>query len=212
MKNEKKWWDDGLWRRRGRKQLTSTELPLHLFVERESGHPATKGLITNSSVVMSKQWFWKCPYTLYSHLFQISVFSECNASLLAVEWWRIELADRLAKPGRHLSLLVRSCSPSLLLDCLFAEDWLAPCPQLQHAFIEGNKVMMWPRTGRWCWDLWREVCNYFWQQWLCTSKISSILAPRPFYRRGLATGQAPADIFRIIFRYCVLVETFSGNI
>ena len=59
-------------------KLTSTELPLHLFVKRESGHPATKGLITNSSVVMSKQWFWKCPYTLYSHLFQISVFSECN--------------------------------------------------------------------------------------------------------------------------------------
>ena len=117
-------------------------------------------------------------YTVYSHLFQISVFSECNASVLVVEWWRIELAHRLAESGRHLSLLVWSCSPSLLLDCLIAEDWLASCPQLQHAFIEGNKVMMWPRTGRWCWNLWREVCNYFWQQWLCTSKISSILAPR----------------------------------
>ena len=148
-------------------------------------------------------------YTVYSHLFQISVFSECNASVLVVEWWRIELAHRLAKPGRHLSLLVWSCSPSLLLDCLFAEDWLTPCPQLQHAFIEGNKVMMWPRTGRWCWDLWRDVCNYFWQQWLCTSKISSILAPRTFYRRGLATGQAPADIFRIIFRHHVFLETYS---
>ena len=166
-------------RRRSREKLTSTELPLHLFVERESGHPATKGLITNSSVVnLCPSNDFENVHQIYSHLFQISVFSECNASVLVVEWWRIELAHGLAKSGRHLSLLVWSCWPSLLLDCLFADDWLAPCPQLQHAFIEGNKVMMWPRTGRWCWNLWREVCNYFWQQWLCTSKISSILAPR----------------------------------